>query len=363
LQPTPRDEGGWQITIPGDKNPILIDDPAYGSNNKELLNIIQDRLNDLSNNIQDDRSISRVISDIRNAYERQGFYKPSGREGRYFYEQFKKYFEHTENKDGTFNYTWELQNNDLLTESGILIFTNRKTGQVDVVTLTTYDVTTKYQFKGRNHLLGYYLPNMNEEGFTMESNYGNIEAIRTMVILNEILPHLVGGKTVLGELKVLGISNQIHGKKGVLFDLSRLAPQFDTIVKVVNKNANTNIVNNFKEHNFKYVDSVDILIQQWQEIISSPSNESLSEIKSLDEYITQKHLIDGTTIDGLVQIETTEAKIEKLEMLIDKLRSLAEERGIRIGNIPQLLEISKGTHNDLSTAIAKLYLTATKALN
>lgn len=363
LQPIPRDEGGWQITIPGDKDPILIDDPAYGSNNKELLNIIQDRLNDLSNNIQDDRSIARVISDIRNAYERQGFYKPSGKEGRYFYEQFKKYFEHTENKDGTFNYTWELQNNDLLTESGILIFTNRKTGQVDVVALTTYDVTTKYQFKGRDHLLGYYVPNLNEEGFTMESNYGNIEAIRTMVILNEILPHLTGGKIVLGELKVLGISNQIHGKKGVLFDLSRLAPQFDTIIKIVNKNANTNIVNNFKEHDLKYVDSVDILIQQWQEIISSPSNESLSEIKSLDEYITQKHLIDGTTIDGLVQIETTEAKIEKLELLIDKLRSLAEERGIKIGNIPQLLEISRGTHNDLSTAIAKLYLSATKALN
>ena len=204
---------------------------------------------------------------------------------------------------------------------------------------------------------------MNEEGFTMESNYGNIEAIRTMVVLNEILPHLVGGKTVLGELKVLGISHQIHGKKGVLFDLSRLAPQFDTIIKVVNKNTNSNIVNNFKEQGCKYVDAVDILIQQWNEIISSPSNESLSEIKSLDEYITHKHLIDGTTIDGLVQIETAEAKIEKLEMLIDKLRSLAEERGIKIGNIPQLLEISRGTHNDLSTAIAKLYLTATKALN
>jgi hypothetical protein len=40
-----------------------------------------------------------------------------------------------------------------------------------------------------------------------------------------------------------------------------------------------------------------------------------------------------------------------------------EERGIKIGNISQLLEISRGTHNDLSTAIAKLYLTATKALN
>jgi hypothetical protein len=40
----------------------------------------------------------------------------------------------------------------------------------------------------------------------MKSNYGNIEAIRTMVILNEILPKLTG-KFKLGELKVLGITH------------------------------------------------------------------------------------------------------------------------------------------------------------
>ena len=67
-------------------------------------------------------------------------------------------------------------------------------------------MAVQYKFKGRDHLLGYYLPQMNEEGFTMKSNYGNIEAIRTMVILNEILPKLTGNFK-LGELTVLGISH------------------------------------------------------------------------------------------------------------------------------------------------------------
>ena len=203
---------------------------------------------------------------------------------------------------------------------------------------------------------------MNQEGFTMKSNYGNIEAIRTMVILNEILPKLTGNFK-LGELKVLGISHQLHGKKGSLFDFSRLTPQFDTIIKTVNKNTNAGIVNNFKEKGFKYVDQADILIQQWQEIISSPSNDSLSEIKALDEYLSQKHLIDGTTIDGLIQVGTIEAKVEKLELLIDKLRDLALSRGIKIGDTKQLITMSRSNGNDLNTAIATLYLAATKALN
>ena len=363
LRPKSRDGGGWEITIPGEKKPILVDDPRYGTKNEEILNIIQDRLDDLTTNVQNDKGIYRTITDIRNAYERSGFYSPSGEYGVYLKEQLSKYFEHTTNKDGTLNYTWELQNNSVLTDAGILIFTNKRTGQVDVVTLTTYDVTTEYKFKGRNHLLGYYLPNVNDEGFTMASNYGNIEAMRTMLILNEILPHLNGGDIRLGELKVLGISHQIHGKKGALFDLSRLASQFDTVVKVVNKNTDAKITNNFKEKEFKYIDPVDILIQQWQEIISSPSNDSLTEIKSLNEYITQKHLIDGTTIDGLVQVGTIEAKVEKLELLINKLRELAVERGIKIGDTKQLIYMSRSTQNDLNTAIAKLYLAATKALN
>jgi hypothetical protein len=50
-------------------------------------------------------------------------------------------------------------------------------------------------------------------------------------------------------------------------------------------------------------------------------------------------------------------------LLIAKLRELAAERGIPLGKTKQLLEMSKRSSNDLNTAIAKLYIGATKALN
>jgi hypothetical protein len=41
-------------------------------------------------------------------------------------------------------------------------------------------------------MLGYYIPDRNDYGFSLKSDYGNIEAIRTMVIVNEVLPKLKG---------------------------------------------------------------------------------------------------------------------------------------------------------------------------
>lgn len=363
LKPKTLDGGGWEIIIPGDTSPIKISDPRIGSKNEEILGLIQDRLEDLSTNVQNEKGIYRTITDIQNAYERSGFYSPSGEYGVYLKERLAKYFVHTENPDKTFNYTWKLETNSLLMDAGILMFVNKHTGQVDVITLTNYDVKVKYQFKGRDHLLGYYLPKLNDEGFTMQSNYGNLEAIRTMLVLNEVLPHLQGSEIKLGELKVLGINHQMHGKKGVVYDFSQLAPQFDTIIKVVNKNTDAGITNNFREKGFKYIDPADLLIQEWYDILSSPSNESLTEIKSLNEYITQKHLVDGSTIDGLVQAGTIEAKVEKLELLLAKLRSMAKDRGIDLSDLDKLIAISRGTHNELNTAIARLYIAASKALN
>lgn len=363
LQPKARDGGGWEITLPGDDEPTLIDDPRHGVKNEELLELVQERLEDLSSNVKNDRGIYRTITDIVNAYERSGGYFPSGAYGRYISERLSKYFvkaSDTAENGGKFKYVWKLISSDLLINSGILIFWNQNTDQLDVVTFTNFDVEVEYKFKGRDNLLGYYLPDVNNERFSMRSNYGNIEAIRTMTVLNEILPSIKGNYK-LGELKVLGISNQFNGKKGRVYDLAQLAPQFDTVVKVVNQNNENKIVNNFKEKGFTYVDAAAILIQQWQEIVSN--NPNLTEIKSLDEYMTQKHLLDGTTIEGLLHIETVEAKVEKLQMLLEKLKKMAIERGIPIGKPEQLLAMAKRNDKDLNTAIAALFIAATRALN
>ena len=362
LHPTPLDEGGWEIVLPGEKESIKVTDARYGENNEEIVNLVNDRLNELSENVSNEKGIYRVISDIKNAYARAGRYEPSGAYGSYLGEQFSKYFEHTVDAEGKYNYTWELLNLKTLHSAGILVFRNKHTYQLDVITLTTHDVALTYPFKGRDNLLGYYLNDLNSHNFTMKSTYGNIEAIRTMTVLNELLPQ-IDGEFKLGELKVLGISHQMRGKKGVWLDLSRLAPQFDTIVNVVNANANAGIVNNFKEMKIQYVDPSDVLVQQWQEIMGSDFKGNIAEIKALGDFLSKKQLVDGTVIEGLLHLNTVEAKVEKLEMLIEKLKQLAQDRGIRIGDLQHLVNTSKYSRDDLSRAIATLYIAATKALN
>jgi hypothetical protein len=49
--------------------------------------------------------------------------------------------------------------------------------------------------------------------------------------------------------------------------------------------------------------------------------------------------------------------------LIDKLRQLATERGIKLGDTKALLAMSRSSYNDLNKAIATLYIAATKSLN
>lgn len=362
LHPTPLDEGGWEIILPGEKESIKVKDSRYGENNETIVNLVQDRLSELSNNVSNENGIYRVINDIKNAYARAGRYEPSGEYGTYLEEQFSKYFEHSENPDGTYNYNWKLLKLNTLHSAGILVFRHKHTKQLDVVTLTTHDVALTHPFKGRDNLLGYYLKDGNQHNFTMKSTYGNIEAIRTMTVLNELLPQ-IEGDFKLGELKVLGISHQMRGKKGVWLDLSRLAPQFNTIVNVVNNNTNAGIVNNFKEMHIKYVDPVDVLVQQWQEIMSSDFKGNIAEIKALGDFMSKKTLVDGTVVEGLINLGTIEAKVEKLEMLIDKLKQLAHSRGIKIGEAQRLVNTAKYSHDHLSKAIATLYIAATKALN
>lgn len=363
LHPTPLDEGGWEIILPGESKSIKIKDSRYGENNAEIVNLIQDRLDELSNNVSNEKGIYRVINDIKNAYARAGRYTPSGQYGSYLGEQFSKYFAHPSSDVDTYNYEWELLSNlSTLHSAGILVFRNKHTKQLDVITLTTHDVALMHPFKGRENLLGYYIPDKNNYDFTMKSTYGNIEAIRTMTLLNELLPQ-IEGEFKLGELKVLGISHQIRGKSGSIFDLAQLAPEFDTIINVVNTNTNANIKNNFKALNVAYVDPIDVLIQQWQDIMNSDFKGNIAEIKALGDFMSKKQLVDGTVVNGLLNLGTVEAKVEKLEMLIEKLKSLAQDRGILIGDLTQLLNVAKYSSDELSKAIANLYISAVRALN
>ena len=361
------DKKGWDIKLPDEKEVIHIDDTRIGENNQELVDLIRDREEELFNNIASEKGVDRIIQDVHASFENNlSFFGSStkGSSNTLLAAQLNKYFEYNGSLDEhnkVVDYKWELVNNqELLNNSGVLMFRHKATNQIDIITLSPYDLSTKNTVKGRDHLLGYYMGNINNYNFTMESNYGNIEAVRTLTLLNEILPKL-NFKPKLGQLKIVGLSNY-HRKKGAEFEFSHLLPQFDTIVEVVNSNnANLNMPNNFKQNKVEVMDSADIFIQTWREIISDKENMSFSNIKDLSDYIERKVDNDGTVIDGLESMDTVEGKIEKLEIIIDKLQQLTSEYAMSTN--PQKLLEQCSNANPRISAIAKLYCAALRALS
>ena len=78
--------------------------------------------------------------------------------------QLNKYFEFdTRDSDGKPDYKWELIDNSTLTNANILLFKHKVTNQIDVVTITPFDVSTKVKYKGRENLLGSYLTDLNNK--------------------------------------------------------------------------------------------------------------------------------------------------------------------------------------------------------
>lgn len=341
LQKTPLSDGGWEIQIPGDDAPIQVKDPNSASRNKELVTLIEDRLEQLSRNEQNEKGIYWTIKRIKEAYENNSEPNLTGEYGVYLQERISKYLE----VDDEGKYVWELKQNNIFTKAGMLVFVHSKTKQIDTVTLTNADVGLEHDFKGRKHLLGNYIGELNTENFTLSSNYGNIETIRTLAILNQVLPNFEGDFK-LGELQVLGISRQFHGKKGVAYNYAQIIPEFNTMVRVVNHN-NPNkppIVNNFIEKNIHTTEPSDVLIQNYYAIIGSDGNEKLGTLKDLSPY--------------LITSGSVEAKVEKLNILIEKLRTMGIPLGINFGDSKKLLETARSGNKDLRTAVAMLYIEA-----
>ena len=84
--------------------------------------------------------------------------------------------------------------NDTLDNCNIIMFKNTLTGQVNVVTLSGLNLDQKHSFEGRDNILGFHLNDLqatdNQGRELMKATYGNIETMRTMFLLNEIIPQL-----------------------------------------------------------------------------------------------------------------------------------------------------------------------------
>ena len=351
----PSEEKGWDILFPGQKETVHVDDTRIGENNEQVVAMVTQLEDQLINSTPAQKASYRVVADIQAAYEQglDSFYC-SLKNSSFIQKQLNKYFEFdTRNPDGKPDYKWELIDNNTLTNANILLFKHKVTNQIDVVTITPFDVSTKVKYKGRENLLGSYLTDLNNRNFTMQANYGNIEAIKTLTALNQILPKLPFTPK-LGTLKVVGISN-LHDKKGCEMDISMLLPHFKTIVDVVKENNSSLSLNN----NFEGVETIDpseLMIQTWREALSS--HPEVSELKEIEDDITSKTNLDGTVVDGLETTKTVEGKLIKLQTIIDKIENMD-----RLPKNPRRIKELIYSADKTLSSLAKVYMSALRALN
>ena len=235
------------------------------NNNPEILELVSEYLNDLEDN--KGYSTQRLKDAIQNSYTKgfPTFENVPGLRGSAttLNAVLTKYFEYTEDeKTGARSYKWELMKD--LIDGNIMIFRNIDDNTIDIITLTSFDLNVQAGFKKGTNILGHY--KFDGEYVDLQGNYGNIEAVRTMELLNEILPQL--GDVRLG---TLGVLSSINGSSFRKFDIGQFNKNyFQDIIKVVNKeNSGLNIENNFRAA--KFVDPVESILNEYLRIIESKS--------------------------------------------------------------------------------------------
>lgn len=214
----------------------------------------------------------------------------------------KQYLRYTKDSSGNKVYDYELIE-DLL-DYNIIMFRNKKTKQVDVISLSSFDIDQRVSTKnGQKNILGFHKYDIETPNQWL-ADYGNYEAVRAMTILNEVMPNYSSEDYKFGELKVI---SSFNGGKRRSFNIKLANDQaFSEILNVAKiKGQEINIQNNLTEEHF--IDPIDSLVSQYQEIVE---NSSVYRAEELSKF----------GIDKLVELKSKEEKITALHDIIEQMR-------------------------------------------
>lgn len=245
--------------------------------------------------------------------------------------------------DDKFENDWEFIENDVLNAANILVFRNKETYQLDFVLMSPYNLKTKTRLKKSNeHILGDHLYSAQNVGslINYKPTFGNIEAVRAALIINQVLPKLTG-EFNLGKLHVVSLE---QGGQGCLYELETLSKNMVTpLVKFMNENPNLEVSNNFIGQH--YINPLTILLQEYGKIMDG---QKLTQGE-------QQELIDlGFT--NLEQTDTIEAKRTLLLDLAEKLPEIFPT----LANTENLSSIEEG--DTVMNNAKKLYRLVLQAL-
>ena len=321
---------GYDLIINGEVIPIKSNKSI--KSNKEIEDRVKEHIADLEDNKQ---FITNTIRSVIEKGIKTGFLDFSGLKqlrgirSAHLELMFDPYI----SKDSDGKSEWKF--NDSLSDQNIFLFTNEKTGQTDVISLSHLNLNANVKINGTSNILGAYKQDSMTK--TLKSHYGNIETIRTILLLNSVLPELEFDNMKLGQVKV--ISALGHSR---IYDIGHLTKDYlPEIFKVVKQyNPELSVKNNLQSANF--VNYIDVLLSAYNNIMEKQGSWNKDKVEQLG-------------FSALSEAETRSQQILALEQILEQLFN-------RFSSIQQL-NIQKATHsNNLEVKLFELVSNAYKQL-
>lgn len=337
------DSEGYVVTINGVEHRIT--SRKERNKNQEIFELVQKHASEF----EDYKSYTtqRIKDALRNGFKKgflsfegiKRFEAPSRRLSLVFHKYFSEYEEGDEDPVTHVKekiYDWEMVEDVI--DSNVIVFKNKKSGEYDFVVLSAFDINARNTFCKGNHILGSYVGNTDQRRSELSNDWGNIEAIRAMSLINEIIPSLKDAK--LGTLHVVSALGENYFRSFNIGQLSR--DHYQKILGVVNKeNSGVNIANHFIEAEFN--NPIDLLMQEY-----------LRATEGQPEYV-----VNRLAQYGFSELDTTQSKyqqIQTLQHIIQQIFNLSSDLQ-NPEEFQRALESTTGFKNQL----AKLLDLTTKA--
>ena len=325
-------DGQHRYSVKIDGEVHLINDYSEKSKNKEIRVLVQDYITMLNEDTPN--YVNKIADEIQHTINNKNAYFDFGRikNGSYLKTILSKYLDgetDPDNPNKVKDYNWEFL--DTLVDAGILIFINKSSGQVDTVTLASENLRQIPNFTYGTNILGGY---KTDRDFLWKGYYGNIQSVRTLILLNSIIDKLP-------EHSMLGTQHIIsYQEQHMQYNMEHLIKDYlPTILKVTKQyNPSLEISNNFGKCQF--VNQFQNLVKEFVDITSQQDSSS----RILNQLIDQNILVNATT------------KEKKAAALLSIMEAFQEEFP-DIANNPLLISRDRS----YSGTLAKFYIKVSQA--
>lgn len=351
-------EVGYNLNIDGEIH--YVRSSKTKSANEDAVRIVKE----LQLNKKQDLSAPNIIQQLKECRRSLGFAAIKGAD--VLNEIFSPYFEHTTeriNGKEYYKYTWNIVESEDLANCNVIAFQDNY-GQIDVISLSELNLDKKYIYEGQTNILNHHLSDSNAKDNQgrklLDATYGNIDMMRVLFLLNEVLPTLktdvkLGNITIIGGLGLGSIRSQTN-------PIDLVLPNFVKACQIIQEiDPNLQMSNNYID--VDKVDPTELFIHQYWSILHSNPNFTNSQIHQLKGIIAgndsqgMEHLIDGSVRESLHSAETTAIKIERLQELVKTLQKILRDR--KESTSPEnLINLSKFSDSREKKECSKLLIQA-----